>query len=238
MFVLVGVEIANASEFVGIGFSGVKAFQDNNLVGLDPSGFVGRSRIKAPEPEVSFGPGDKESQCLMNRIKAIEIQIPTVDNIEGSWFEGQLIQDLDVVNFAMSDDNERGNTSSEVQEGVQFHRGFVGSEFGPRKEGKTEIDSRGVQGVGRLIQFDTEGIVGVEATRLADEDLSKIGIDLPIPDLIGMSQSVAGDVAAKTQYDRVFVELNGDRPRCLAGFPDRLVEQRPCREIGSSKKSV
>jgi hypothetical protein len=115
---LVGVEITNTSEFVGIGFSGIKAFQDNNLVGLNPSGFVDRSRIETPEPEVAFGPGDKEGRCLMDSIKAIEIQIPTVDNIEGSWFEDQLIEDVDVVNFAMSDNNERGNTSPEVQEGV------------------------------------------------------------------------------------------------------------------------
>ena len=57
---MVGVEIANTSEFVGIGFSGIKAFQDHNLVGQDSGGFVDRSRIEAPESEVAFGSGDKE----------------------------------------------------------------------------------------------------------------------------------------------------------------------------------
>jgi hypothetical protein len=66
----------------------------------------------------------------MDSIKAIEIQIPTVDDVKGSWFEDQLIQDGDVVNFAMSDNNEGGNTSPKIQESVQFHSGFVGSEFG------------------------------------------------------------------------------------------------------------
>ena len=195
---MVGIEIANSSEFVGIGFPGVKTFQDNDLIGLDPGGFVHRSRIEAPEPEVAFGSGDKKGQCLMDSIKAIEIQIPTVDDIKGSWFEDQLIQNGDVVNFAMSDNNERGNASPEVQESVQFHSGFVGSEFGPRKKRQTQIDGGGVQSVGRLIQFDTEGIVGIEATRLGDEDLSKVGIDSPIPDLIGVSQGIAGDLASKT----------------------------------------
>ena len=134
----------------------------------------------------------------MDRIKAIEIQIPTVDNIEGSWFEDQLIEDVDIVNFAMSDNHESGNTSPEVQQGVEFHSGFVGSEFGPREKGQTQIDGGGVQGIGRLSQFDTEGIVDIKATRLADKDLSKVGIDSPIPDLIGMSQSVPRDVASKT----------------------------------------
>ena len=195
---MIGVEIANPSEFVGIGFPGVKAFQDNDLIGLDSGGFVDGSRIEAPEPEVGFGPGDKKGQCLMDSIKAIEIQIPTVDDVKGSWFEDQLIQDGDVVNFAMSNDNEGGNTSPEVQESVQFHSGFVGSEFGPRKKRQTQIDGGGIQGIGRLVQFDTEGIVDVEATRLANEDLGKVRIDSPIPDLIGMSEGVAGDVASKT----------------------------------------
>jgi len=192
------VEIANPSEFVGIGFVGIEAFEDNDLIGLNPCGLVHGSGVETPESEVAFRPCDQEGRCLMDSIKATEIQISTVDNIEGSWFEGQLIEDVDIVNFAMSDNHERGNTSSEVQEGMQFHSGFVGSEFGPREKRQTQIDGGGVQSVGRLIQFDTEGIVGIEATRLADEDLSKVGIDSPIPGLVGMSQSVAGDVAAKT----------------------------------------
>ncbi len=95
------------------------------------------------------------------------------------------------MNFAMSDDNEGRKTSPEVQESVQFHSGFVGSEFGPRKKRQTQIDGGGIQGIGRLIQFDTEGIVDVEATCLANEDLGKVCIDSPIPDLIGMGKGVA-----------------------------------------------
>ena len=84
---MVGVEIANPSEFVWIGFPGVKAFKENNLVGLDPGRFVDGSRIEASEPEIAFGSGNKEGRCLMDSIKAIEIQIPAVDDIKGSGFE-------------------------------------------------------------------------------------------------------------------------------------------------------
>ena len=52
---------------------------------------------------------------------------------------------------------------------MQFHCAFVRSELGPGKKRQTQIDGGGVQGIGALIQFDTEGIVGVEAARLADE---------------------------------------------------------------------
>ena len=126
----------------------------------------------------------------MDDIKAIEIQITTIDNVKGSWFESQL-KDVDVVNLAMSDNDEGRDTPPQVQKGMQFHSALVGSELGPREKGETQIDGGGVQSIGGLIQFDSEGIVGVEATSLANEDLGKVGIDSPISDLVGMSQSIA-----------------------------------------------
>lgn len=134
----------------------------------------------------------------MDSIKAIEIQIPAVDDVKGSRLEDQLIEDVDIVDFAMSDDHERGDTSPKVQKGMQFHGAFAGSEFGPREKRQAQIDGGGVQGVGGLIQVDPKGIVRVKTSGLGNQDLSKVGIDLPIPNLIGMGQSVAGNIAPKT----------------------------------------
>ena len=133
----------------------------------------------------------------MNGVKAFEIQIASVDNIESSRFEDQLIEDLDIVNLAVGNNDEGGNASSEVEQSMQFHGAFVSAELGPGEKREAEIDGGGVQGIGGLIQFDSEGIVGVEATSLADEDLGKVGIDSPISDLVGMSQSIARDVSAE-----------------------------------------
>ena len=176
---------------------GIESFQDNDLIALDPGEFVDGPRVEASEPEVAFGSGDEEGRCLMDGIKTIEIQISTIDNVNGSWLEGQLIEDVDVVNLAVGDNDEGWNTSPEVQKGMQFHSGFVGSELGPWEKGETQIDSGGVQSIGGLIQFDSEGIVGVEATSLANEDLGKVGIDSPISDLVGMSQSIARDISSE-----------------------------------------
>ena len=192
-----GIEIANAPEFVGIGFVGIESFQDNDLIALDPGEFVDGLRVEASEPEVAFGSGDEEGRCLMDGIKAIEIQISTIDNVKSSWFEGQLIEDVDVVNLAVSDNDEGRDTPPQVQKGMQFHSALVGSELGPWEKGETQIDGGGVQGIGGLIQFDSEGIVGVETTRLANEDLGKVGVDSPISDLVGMSQSIARHISSE-----------------------------------------
>lgn len=187
----------NTPEFVGISLVGIESFQDNDLIALDPGGFVDGPRVEAPESEVAFGPGDEEGRCLMDNIKATEIQITTIDNVKGSWFESQLIEDVDVVNLAMSDNDEGRDTPPQIQEGMQFHSAFVSSELGPWEKGQTQIDRGGVQSIGGLIQFDSKGMVGVEATSLANENLCKVGIDSPISDLIGMSQSIARDLSSK-----------------------------------------
>lgn len=80
---------------------------------------------------------------------------------------------------------------------MQFHCAFVRSELGPGKKRQTQIDGGGVQGIGTLIQFDTEGIVGVEAARLADENVCKVAVDSPISDLVDMSQRIARDVPSE-----------------------------------------
>jgi hypothetical protein len=194
---LIGIEKADTPEFVGISLVGIESFQDNDLIALDPGGFVDGLRVEASEPEVAFGSGDKEGRCLMDGIKATEIQIPTIDNVKGAWFESQLIEDVDVVNLAMRNNDEGRDTSPQIQEGMQFHCAFVGSELGPWEKGQTQIDGGGVQSIGGLIQFDSEGIVGVEATSLADKDLGKVGIDSPISDLVGVSQGIARDLSSK-----------------------------------------
>lgn len=48
----------------------------------------------------------------MDSIKATEIQISTVEDIKGPWFEAQLIQDVDVVDLARRDDDEGSDASS------------------------------------------------------------------------------------------------------------------------------
>jgi len=169
----------------------IESFQDNDLVGLDPGGFVHGPRVETFEPEVAFGSDDIESRGLMNGIEAIEVQIPTVDDIEGSGFEDQLIEDFDVVDLAMGDNNEAGDTSPEIQESMQFHGAFVSSELGPREKRETEIDRGGVQCISGLIQFDAKGIVGIKTSSTGNKNLGKVYIDPPIPYLVGMSQGIA-----------------------------------------------
>ena len=215
---------------------GIESFQDNDLIALDPGEFVDGPRVEASEPEVAFGSGDEEGQCLMDSIKAIEIQISTIDNVKGSWLEAQLIEDVDVVNLAMSDNDEGRDTPPQVQKGMQFHSAFVGSELGPREKGETQIDGGGVQSIRGLIQFDSEGIVSVKATGLPNEDLGKVGIDSPISDLVGMSQSIARDVSAEAHVIEFPLSRTETGLDVSEAFPIRQLSEGHAEKLVPARK--
>jgi len=118
VFVLIGVEIANTSQFFGIGFVGIETFEDNDLVGLNPCGFVDGSRIKTPESEIAFRSGHKKCQGLVDYIKASKIEIASIDDVKGARFEDKLIHDGDIVNFPMGNNDNGRNASTQVQERV------------------------------------------------------------------------------------------------------------------------
>jgi len=95
---------------------------------------------------------------------------------------------------------------------VQLHRGFRWLEVGPREDGEAQINRGGVERVDRLFQFHRERLVGVQLPGFVDQDLREIGIDPPVPLLVGHGERVAAHAAA----DAHVVELVGQGAQ--AGF--------------------
>lgn len=56
------------------------------------------------------------------RPQAFEVQIAPIHHIEGPRFGNQLIQHVDLVEFAIADEDERRNVAAQIQECVQFDR--------------------------------------------------------------------------------------------------------------------
>ncbi len=87
----------------------------------------------------------------------------------------------------------------QIQKGMEFYCPFAFPELSPREKGQTEVDGGRIQGIDRLIQFVTEGIGGVKFSGFCDEDLSEVGINPPVPGLIGMGKGIAGDLSPDAQ---------------------------------------
>ena len=87
----------------------------------------------------------------------------------------------------------------QIQEGMEFDCTLAFSELRPGEKSQTQIDGCRIQDIYRLFQFDTERVRGVKCSGFRNQYLSEFGINTPIPVLIGIGQSVAGDLPSDPQ---------------------------------------
>lgn len=173
--------------------------EDDNLIALDAGGFVDRLGVEACSAEVSFCPSDKECRRSVDLVEAGKIQIATIHDIDGPQLDDQLVEDIDIVNLPRGDDHHRRNVPVQIQKGMEFDCTLAFPELGPREKCQTEVDGSRIQGIDRLIQFDTEGIGGVKFSGFRNKDLSEVGINPPVPGLIGVGKGIAGDLPPDAQ---------------------------------------
>ena len=112
----------------------------------------------------------------------------TLHDIERARFGKDFVEDVDVVYFAVADADKRGDIAVQIQQGMHFHRGFVLAKPGPREQGQAEIDGGRVQCIEALLQIRSDGILGIQRSRLSDQDLRKIGKDSPVARFVGVGQ--------------------------------------------------
>jgi hypothetical protein len=104
-----------------------------------------------------------------------------------------------IVHFPMSDDRHRRNTAPQIQKRMDLDRPFAFSEHCPREERQTEVYGGGVQGIRRMLELYAERVVDIQLPGSSNEDLGKIGIDTPIPHLVGVGQGIPGDLASYSE---------------------------------------
>ena len=169
----------------------------DDLIGLNAYGFVRWLGIYAPETKIAFGPDDEKSPGLMNLVETCEVQIASVENVNGSRFYDELVEEMDLVDFAMGYEDQLRNAASQIHQGVKFDRSFALAELSPGEKRQTEIDGGCVEGINGLLQLDAEAFLGIETAGLGDQDLGEVGVYFPIADLVGMSQGIARDFSPK-----------------------------------------
>ena len=162
-------------------------------------------RIKPAELGIGFGSQDEEAAGLVQGVEAGEVQVGPVHDVEGAGLGQEQVHDLDVVELAIGDVDESRNTAAQVQQGMQLDRRLGLAEVGPREQRQAEIDGGRIQSVDGVVQLQTEVFVPVEAAGRVDETLGEVGVDAPVPNLIGVGQGVARDA---TTDDHV-IELGG-----------------------------
>lgn len=135
----------------------------------------------------------------MYLVEARKIQIASIHDVDGSYFDNQAVEDIDIVNLSCGDDHDRRNVPAQIYKGVEFYSTFASPELGPWEKRQTKVYRCRVQGIDGLIQFDAEGIGGVKISGFCDEGLSEIGVKSPIPVLIGVGKGISRNFPTDAQ---------------------------------------
>jgi len=101
------------------------AFAACELDGLvaPQAGFLGDgARIDPPELQVRLGPDDEERLCLVQAMKPGKVDVAPVHDVEAPRLEGNLVEEVHVVEFAVRDVDEARDAAPQVEQGVQFDR--------------------------------------------------------------------------------------------------------------------
>jgi hypothetical protein len=113
--VFLGVEVTNPAKSFGVVFVDIEAMEFDDLIGLYSLRLVSGLRIDPPETEIAFGPDDEKGSGLMNLVEACKVQIASVENVNGSQLYEKFVEKIDLVNFAMGDEDQSGNAASQIQ---------------------------------------------------------------------------------------------------------------------------
>ena len=104
----------------------------------------------------------------MKSVEATKVDISAIENVERSYLVVELIENVDVVNFASRDNDYGGKVASQVEQRVQFDSGLVTAKLGPREEREAQIDGGGVQCISLLFQFDCQRVRRSKESALAE----------------------------------------------------------------------
>ena len=80
-----------------------------------------------------FGSHDEERRAEGEHKEAFEIDVGPIHDVEGAGLGADLVEDVDVVHFAVSNADTRGDVAPQVQQRVHHHGSLAPAELGPRE---------------------------------------------------------------------------------------------------------
>lgn len=190
-----GIDVADTAQLLGIECFAFRRTQTNDLIAPQSSRAVDRIGATDIRTKIAFRPRDKECPGLIDTMKPTKIDVSTIHYINASGLEENLVQDVHVVDTAFCNAYEYWDGAAQIHQGVQLDGRLGLPEGGPGKHRKAKIDGGGIESVNHLVDVQSVAFAGIQTPRLADEDLSQIPINAPIPVLVRVSQIGSGDVA-------------------------------------------
>ena len=103
----------------------------------------------------------------------------------------------EVMHLAVGDADKRRDVAVQVQQRVHFDGAFMLAKPGPRKYRQAQIDGGRIRRIKALFQIDADWIGSIQVSRGRDQRQRKVGMDDPVPCLIGVGQRGTSHAARK-----------------------------------------
>ena len=184
-----------------------------NLIAENTLQAIPMERSMTGEAKIALGASDEECSGKNDPSKPSKVHVAAIHHIEGSRFEEQVVEPVNICIAGSRDVDAGRDRASQIELGMHLDPSFGASKIGPWEETQREIDGRGIQGVNRVLQFQSEILSGVEDTCLAHEPFGEIFPESPVPLLVGIGQGGLGNSLSKTKMVESFapcVETGGD----------------------------
>ena len=126
--------VFDAAQFSRVMLRGIETGQHDGLIASESRLFLNGMGIKTATLEIRLGTYHEECSVLMELMESLEIEVPSIHNVEGPWFRDQVIEYIDVVKLAVADMDKRRYAATQIQKRVEFDGGFGPSELRPWKD--------------------------------------------------------------------------------------------------------
>ena len=129
-----GIEVGDTPQGIWIGLGGQGAIQHDSLIAVQAAALVGRPGGTSGIIEVAFGADNEKRGVQSKAIETCEIDVASVENIEGAGLERQFVECFDVVGCSGSNLDKARDVAAQIQQGVHLYRGLGCAEARPGEQ--------------------------------------------------------------------------------------------------------
>ncbi len=112
--------------------------------------------------QIRLGVDDEERLRPMQGMQSSKVEKATVHHLEASHLKGNLVEDVDLVQFAVGEMDKRRDIPAQIEQRVQLHSCLGLAKVRPWKQRQRQIDRRGVERIGGVLELDAEVLTGIE----------------------------------------------------------------------------
>lgn len=184
--------IHNHTEFIWIFLRGYLFGQTDNLVTDYSCLQINRFRRNNLILHILFCPGDKERAILMDGVEeSEEVNVSFVHQIDSTHLYAHLIHCIHIMYRCFGKMDENRNVSSQVNLCMHFYTSLILAELSPWTKLETETDGAAVESINHIVNIKSELVLRIKWSYFLDEDLSQLGINMPVSILVGFCQCVS-----------------------------------------------